>query len=83
MGKIVLITGAGRGLGLAFVKLHLDRGDMVYAYEIDETNELAELQSNHPDNLRAYICDIGNTASVESAMAEIISTEGKSIYYTT
>ncbi len=42
MSKTVLITGANRGIGLALTKIHLNRGDTVYAacrHSSDELND--------------------------------------------
>ena len=76
MNKLILVTGAGRGLGRAVSELHLSRGDRVFACDIDETDELKELKARYPDSLRAYKCDVGDTESVNAAMSELLSGGG-------
>jgi NAD(P)-dependent dehydrogenase (short-subunit alcohol dehydrogenase family) len=43
----VFITGANRGLGLAFTRHYLNRGDRVYACHRDHLGGLNELRGNH------------------------------------
>ncbi len=73
MGKLILVTGAGRGLGYAVAQLHLEAGDEVYALEYDPTDELRALETTYKDRLHTRQCDIGNTASVNKATAELVS----------
>lgn len=60
----VLITGAGRGLGLLLVKRHLDRGDIVFAAYRTPSSELEEVEG---DNLVNLQMDVGSKKSVDTA----------------
>lgn len=71
MNKTVIVTGAGRGLGHSIVLRHLELDDRVYAFDYAITAEL-ELVAAGSDRLRIFPCDIGSTASVRSAMKEVL-----------
>jgi len=76
MDKSVVITGAGRGLGFSLVKQHIERGDRVYAYELDISDELKDYAAGH-EKLRYYQCDVASTESVVKATAEMLEHEDK------
>jgi NAD(P)-dependent dehydrogenase (short-subunit alcohol dehydrogenase family) len=76
MGKIVVVTGAGRGLGYNIAKKHLLRGDVVYGLEFQITDELKKLQDETP-GLFIFQCDLGDDASVETAARELLVSEKK------
>ena len=76
MDKVVIITGAGRGLGFSLVKQHIELGDRVYAYELDIPDELREYASQH-EKLNIYQCDVASTESVINATAEMLEREEK------
>lgn len=65
--KTVLVTGAGRGLGLSLVKAHHQRGDTVIALEYKMSDALTQL-AQEDENVIALIADISSTDSVEAAM---------------
>jgi len=77
MEKIVVVTGAGRGLGYSISVKHVGRGDVVYALARHMTDELAGL-AGLSKNLKVSICDISSSQSVANAVKEIL-TEGKQI----
>ncbi|MCL2056801.1 MAG: SDR family NAD(P)-dependent oxidoreductase [Oscillospiraceae bacterium] len=77
MGRRVLVTGAGRGLGFALTALHLAAGDEVYAYEYALSDELEALKMSHAGRLHIYKCDIGSTQSVENAMSALVEKGGQ------
>lgn len=60
----VLITGAGRGMGLALVKAHLADGDHVFAGYRSESDDLNALACA---NLTLFHIDIGDPQSVSEA----------------
>jgi NAD(P)-dependent dehydrogenase (short-subunit alcohol dehydrogenase family) len=74
MGKVILITGAGRGLGYAVTQIHAQRGDTVYALEYAITDELRRLAVEHP-NLHVSQCDVGSDGSVNAALAPVLKAE--------
>ena len=77
MNKIVLVTGAGRGLGYNIALRHLSLGDRVYAYDYQITDELRQ-RSEESDLLSISKCDIGSTASVQEATKDVLAA-GKKI----
>ena len=74
MNKLILVTGAGRGLAYEVTKLHLSMGDEVYAYECNPTDELTALEKASGGRLHIYLCDIGNTESVRDAVADLLAS---------
>lgn len=63
----VLITGANRGIGLAFVEAHLNVGFSVFAgcRKPSESEALRELASAHPGRLDVIGLDVTNESSIE------------------
>lgn len=74
MNKIVVVTGAGRGLGYCIAARHLEMKDKVYAYERHITDELKDLGKDC-DLLKIQQCDIASTESVTNAMREVVTNE--------
>lgn len=72
MSKLIVVTGAGRGLGLALAQRHLELGDTVWALEWKPSDELSKLEEEHPGQLFTAACDIGSTASVNQACAPLL-----------
>jgi NAD(P)-dependent dehydrogenase (short-subunit alcohol dehydrogenase family) len=77
MSKLILTTGAGRGLGFAVASRHLAEGDEVYAWEYALTPELTALAEKHKNKLHVHRCDIGSTAGVNEAAAESLAAGRK------
>lgn len=69
----ILITGAGRGLGLEFTKQWLRAGDRVFALARDpgKSEGLFALQREHPDRLLTQACDVASASSVEAAKERV------------
>jgi NAD(P)-dependent dehydrogenase (short-subunit alcohol dehydrogenase family) len=76
MNKCAVITGAGQGLGLSLVKQHIERGDRVYAFELNITDQLREYAQKN-ERLHVYQCDVASTESVEAATAELLAKEAQ------
>lgn len=68
----ILITGAGRGLGLEFAKQYAEAGDRVFATVRDpgKSSALRELAERHR-NLTVHRVEIGEDASVRALAAEL------------
>lgn len=74
MEKTAFVTGCDRGLGLALVKVLLDKGYKVFAGSfLPEWTELAKLAEEH-SKLRILTLDIGSDESVAGA-AELVKSE--------
>lgn len=65
----VLITGAGRGLGLALTREVLARGDQVFAGCRSPAREagLAQLAAEHPGRLEMLPLDVADQASIDAS----------------
>ncbi len=70
--RVWFVTGAGRGLGRAFVEAALAVGDRVVA-TLRQPEALADLASTHPDTIRTMYLDVRERqrvfATVEDARA--------------
>lgn len=69
----VLITGAGRGLGLEFTRRYLERGDRVFATcrEPARARDLAALAGAHGDRLTVVALDVADPGSIRAAHAAV------------
>jgi NAD(P)-dependent dehydrogenase (short-subunit alcohol dehydrogenase family) len=65
----MLLTGAGRGIGLEFARQWVRRGDHVFALarRMDASSALAALARAHAGALHVAACDVAEDASVERA----------------
>lgn len=64
-----VVTGGTSGIGLAIVKEFVKRGAVVYA--------LARREAELPEGARFIPCDVTDEASAASAVAQILSREGR------
>jgi NAD(P)-dependent dehydrogenase (short-subunit alcohol dehydrogenase family) len=70
--KHVIVTGAGRGIGLELTRQLLARGDRVTATARDpNAPSLAELKRQHGDHLRVLALDVSDAASIEAFARQI------------
>lgn len=69
----VLVTGAGRGLGLEFTRRYLQRGDRVFATcrEPSRARDLEALAAAHPQRLTVVALDVADTGSIRRAHAAV------------
>lgn len=72
MPENFLVTGAGRGIGLALTKALLPQGDRVFAACRQPQNaaELQTLKNNYASTLEILPLDVDSDASVENAAKE-------------
>ncbi|HEY2601345.1 MAG TPA: glucose 1-dehydrogenase [Thermoleophilaceae bacterium] len=77
-GSVVLITGAGRGLGRAFSLAFADAGGRVAAADIDEAAaaETAELVRSHGVDAVSVPVDVSDAASVAAMVDSVRSGLG-------
>lgn len=72
MNRIILITGANNGIGLAMTQTLLEMGDRVAALDLS----LENLASTPHPNLLPLRCDVTQPAQIRSAVDEILSRWG-------
>jgi len=72
-GRRVLITGAGRGLGLEFARRYLERGDQVFATcrRPAAARALATLAAAHVDRLTIVPLDVTDARSIRASHAAV------------
>lgn len=69
MNKMVLVTGASRGLGLCLTKKYLEDGETVFAGVRDtSTPVLKALKEEYPESLIPIVLDVTDTKSVNAAV---------------
>lgn len=74
--RVVLVSGASRGLGLAIVADLLAEGLKVAAFARTVTPELKRLAEDHPDRLHAGSVDITDEAACKAFVKEVESRLG-------
>ncbi|HXF84522.1 MAG TPA: SDR family NAD(P)-dependent oxidoreductase [Anaerolineales bacterium] len=71
--KVVLITGANNGIGLAMTKTLLADGYRVAALDLS-TENLETLRAEYPNQLTVQVCDVSNEGQVRAAVDAVIQT---------
>lgn len=76
--KRVLITGANRGLGLAFTKESLARGYRVFATcrRPDAADDLQALAADNPEQLTVLRLDVADEETIDAAATAVKAQEG-------
>ncbi|WP_273716764.1 SDR family NAD(P)-dependent oxidoreductase [Alkalihalobacillus pseudalcaliphilus] len=71
--RVVVVTGAGQGIGLAIVKMFANRGDLVYALDINKVKLYEAVERLRKDQLevRAIPCDIRSEEDIQIAVSQI------------
>ena len=72
--KTIIVTGAAGGLGSEITRQHLVMGDKVWALDLKESAEIAELSSN--PNYHFIPCNIAKTEFVKDALAPVAAEIG-------
>ena len=75
-GKIALITGAGRGIGLAFAKAYIKEGAKVALADIDFDRVKQAAQDLGPSALPVEM-DVTSLSSIGSAVSKTLKSFGK------
>ena len=73
MSRFVLVTGAGKGLGYAVARRHLEAGDRVFALEYQLTDSLLSLQKDF-SALTIRKCDLSSTGEVSEALQDLAAS---------
>ena len=71
----VLITGANRGLGLAFTRQGIQRNYHVFATcrHLDKANDLQTLATNHPDRATVLRLDVTDQETIDASVEAVRS----------
>ncbi len=77
--KLIVVTGASKGLGLAICQRLLNENYKVVGISRSLTDNFKELQKQFPDMLFYTQYDFGNTDGIQDLVRDIIKTHG-SVY---
>lgn len=76
MNRVVLVTGASRGLGFSIAKKFLNDNDIVYVnYKSTSLKELEEKYKGY-SNVKFIQCDVSNDNDVKNMMNKIKEEQG-------
>jgi NAD(P)-dependent dehydrogenase (short-subunit alcohol dehydrogenase family) len=67
----ILITGANRGIGLAFVRRLVERGDMVFAGARTPGADLVKLAESYPSHLKILPLNVIDEKSIEACVEKV------------
>ncbi|AWN46141.1 3-oxoacyl-ACP reductase [Methylobacterium terrae] len=77
-GKVALVTGAARGIGLAAAKLFLEEGWRVALLDIDgDAQARAAAELDRPDDAMALAADVADPEAVAGAVASVEARFGR------
>ncbi len=76
--KVIVVTGAGSGMGRALVLALLKRGARVAAADLNEAtlNETVELAGPQWDKVSRHVVNVSDRAAVEALPAAVIAAHG-------
>ncbi len=77
-GKVIVVTGAGSGIGEALVGVLLEKGAMVAAVDLrqESLKALQKKFSSQGDNLSVHTCDIADQKSVHKLPDAVVAAHG-------
>ena len=77
-GRVAVVTGGARGIGLAIARWFLARGQRVALLDIDlETLSRAAGELNRGDDVLPIHCDVSNPQQVHDAIAKVAAVYGR------
>jgi len=74
--KLILVTGASKGLGLAICTRLLKDGYKVVGISRSQTTAFEELQKDYPETLFNEVYDFANTEEIQNLVRKITKTYG-------
>ncbi len=75
--KTVVVTGAGKGLGLAACKKIIEAGFRVVGIGRTYSDEFKVLVAAHPDSCTFEVYDFNNTAGIKDLVKELVKKYGR------
>lgn len=77
-GKVIVVTGAGSGMGRALVLALLDKGARVAAVDLNETTlaETVALGGSPGDKISTHVLNVSDRAAVEALPGAVIAAHG-------
>jgi 3-oxoacyl-[acyl-carrier protein] reductase len=77
MKKIVILTGATKGLGLAIAKQLISNGYYVVGISRASSDDFDQLKASNKSSLHFYSFDFANTKLISSLAKDIVKTHGR------
>jgi 3-oxoacyl-[acyl-carrier protein] reductase len=77
MKKIVIISGATKGLGLAISSLLVESGYLVVGVSRNNTDEFNKLMTSEPDSVFFHSFDFSETKSISTLVKKIVKLYGR------
>lgn len=76
--KVIVVTGAGSGIGRALVLALVDKGARVAAVDLNGSTlaETVSLAGAHQDKVSAHVVDVSDQTAVEALPGEVIAAHG-------
>lgn len=77
-GKVIVVTGAGSGMGRALVPALLDKGARVAAVDLNEATlaETVALAGSPGDKISAHVVNVSDREAVEALPGAVIAAHG-------
>ncbi|MGI9502070.1 MAG: SDR family NAD(P)-dependent oxidoreductase [Geminicoccaceae bacterium] len=72
-GKVVIVTGAGAGIGLGILRSAIEAGADVTGFDIDRNAEVKIVEAG----ARFFPVDVGDVCAFQAAIDEVRATEGR------
>jgi 3-oxoacyl-[acyl-carrier protein] reductase len=75
--RVVIVTGAARGIGAATAKRFADEGASVAVLDLDQEAAAASAEGLGASRSMGLACNVADTESVEAAVATVVEEMGK------